>query len=104
MTEMCKCYRNISSDDNDICIARDINHLFKFHIGEKVRKTWKWSKESYGRYSATDLASTCPIGTIGTIKNILPDGTLCVSWSSDRYQWHFGASEMDLVAVEANDA
>ena len=79
---------------------RDINYLFKFRIGDKVKKAWRWNKLTYSRYQVSDVQDLCPIGTVGTVRKILSNGTLCIEWKTEKHprlQWHFGASEFDVI-------
>ena len=90
-------YCKTTYDDDDDS-KRDENHLFKFKVGDRVRKAWRWSKHLYSRYDTPVLKTYCPIGTIVTIKRISPNGTLCVEWSRKQgnpFNWHLGASEME---------
>ena len=82
---------------------RDRNCLFKFKVGDRVVKRWKWAKTKYERCS--DRISI-PIGAIGIVKQIDEDGTIQVnfatleSWYSE---WWIGASELDYAPPGAKE-
>ena len=77
---------------------RDINNLFKFNVGDKVIKRWRWSKERRDRFGPQN---TLPMGSIGTIKEIRPDGTIVVSFYGRGPAWSLGASELDFAPPDS---
>ena len=79
--------------DSCISIKRDINNLFKFNVGDKVMKRWKWSKEQLGRFEDLDL------NLKGTISKIYPSGEICINFDLIGNH-HVGASELDFVESE----
>ena len=95
----CHRFYGISSS---IPIARDVNHVFKFKVGDRVKKRWKWSKDYPKRFSGDSSLKE------GIIHCILSDGEICVT-SDGTYtgsheipggthtHWHFGATELDLL-------
>ena len=78
---------------------RDTNYLFKFKVGDRVKKAWKWTREQYGRY--TGGPEHVPIGSVGTIVSIDEDGTIIVDFTPLYFRrWSVGASELDFAFMK----
>ena len=72
---------------------RDINNLFKFKVGDVVKKAWRWSRHQRDRFGPQ---GHIPMGSIGTIKEIRENGTIVVSFHGRGMAWSLGASELDF--------
>ena len=82
----------------DINERRDVNVLFKFKVGDRVKKAWRWRKDRYSRDGNDD--NDIPIGSVGTITDICTDGKIYIDFRPklQRHHWYLGASELDFVA------
>ena len=76
-----------------VSIKRDINHVFKFNVGDRVEKKWRWNKLNQSR-----CGHIISFGTKGLIKQVNPEtGEVCVEFApGDRS--HLGAIELDVLA------
>ena len=94
--------------EKDIAIERDKNHLFKFHVGDVVRKAWRWlprnNEDDEPRFCrGGGSQETFPIGTTGIISVIFKNGMIILQIHSQGIlsRWHVGASELDLIKAKA---
>ena len=92
--------------DLDDRIKRDKSHVFKFKVGDRVKKAWRWApyhnedddSEEFGYCRCGGDPEDVPIGTIGTVIEILMDGTVDVEFRDAI--WTMGASELDYAPPE----
>ena len=83
-------------------VARDKDYLFKFHVGDKVKKRWIWAKGIYNRYYREHL-NLSKLKEGGIIEGIDEDGTICIFSKCRQSHWHFGASELDLLPADEEE-
>ena len=88
------------SADSDEAAQRDINHIFKFKVGDKVKKSWRWNKHKVSRFSYV------AIGVIGTVNEVFPEsGVICMTFSVGVMHMtvHVGASELEVLESKVGE-